>query len=277
MLVGAPALLVVAGCSDHEAGGTTLPARFVPSAPPPIIATPDEPYRPVQVDADGWVGGTVRIVGEVPPDTVIHPTMDQRVCGRELTDNSMVVRDGLLGGAVVWLTDIRSGRPLPATRRYEVTNARCRLEPRVQAVAAGGTLNVRNSDPIPQRTMIRRHHDGQSLALVEQTDFGQVVPDDRVLSEPGLLELTSELHPWTRGWVAVFDHPYFAVTDARGAFVLEGVPPGRYTLAAWHERFGRIEREVIVVAGQRVTMELEFGVPGIRLEGGGEGVVDEEQ
>lgn len=185
--------------------------------------------------------------------------MDQRTCGAEVADRSVSTRDGRLADVVVWLTDVRSGRQLPLSRRFTVTNTRCLLEPRVQAVTAGGTLNVRNADPIPQRTRILSHFTRATLAVIDHTNFGQVVPDDRVLASPGLLELTSDLHPWTHGWIAVFDHPYFAVTGSNGAFTMQGVPPGDYTLAAWHERFGRIERKVTVISGEQVEVTLTFG------------------
>ena len=245
----------LAACSANEDEASAVAAENL------VIPVAEEPYRVVEVLSDGWVEGTVRVLGEVPADPVVRVTMDQSVCGAELTDNAVVTREGRLRGVVVWLSDIREGRALPAARRHEVMSEKCRLEPRVQAVAAGGTLNFRNSDPVPQRTVVRRYRDGQALALIEQTGSGQVVPDDRVLSRPGILELTSELRPWMRGWVAVFDHPYFAVTDASGAFALEGIPPGSYTLTAWHERLGRAEQRVDVVAGEPTEVELTFGEP----------------
>lgn len=259
------ALTLLPGCSGSEEGGTE------PAAANRVIPVAIEPYRVVEVLSDGWVRGTVRVAGDVPADTVVRVTMDQSVCGSELADNSITVRDGRLAGVVVWLADIRAGRPLPARRRHEVINVECRLEPRVQAVAVGGTLNVRNSDPLPQRTLVRRHADGQIIAMIEQMGAGQVVPDDRVLSRPGLLELTSGVHPWTRGWVAVFDHPYFAVTDATGAFVLEGIPPGSYLLTAWHERMGHTEQRVEVVAGEGTDAALTFGDTTAVAGGGGGG------
>jgi hypothetical protein len=33
----------------------------------------------------------------------------------------------------------------------------------------------------------------------------------------------------------VVSHPYYAVTDGSGRFELADVPPGEYTLVAWHE------------------------------------------
>lgn len=258
-------------CTSDEAGGTTLVRRDYPAGPPPVIAVPTTPYVPSDVPSAAAIGGAVLLVGEPPSEAVVRPTMDQRVCGTEFTDRTLALRSGRLADVVVWLTDARTGRALPMSRRFEVSNTSCRLEPRVQAVMAGGTLNVRNRDAIPQRTRVRRQDSRLTLAVIAQTDFGQVVPDDRVLARPGLLELTSDLHPWTRGWIAVFDHPYFDVTTSDGAFSLEGVPPGRYTLAAWHERLGRIEQQVTVGVGERVTVNLTFDRAAEAARAGGDG------
>lgn len=246
-------------CTSDEAGGTTISRESYPAGPPPVIAVPTTPYQPASVPSDAAITGTVLLVGATPAEEVVRPTMDQRVCGSEFTDRTVALRDGRLADVVVWLTDVRTGRQLPMARRFEVTSVGCRLEPRVQAVMAGGTLNVRSRDPIAQRTRIARQDSRVTLAVIDHTNSGQVVPNDRVLSQPGLLQLTSDLHPWTRGWIAVFDHPYFDVTTTDGAFSLEGVPPGSYTLAAWHERLGRMERPVTVRTGERVTVTLTFG------------------
>src|SRR5690606_7380536 len=120
--------------------------------------------------------GTVQFTGPVPAEVVVRPTMDQRVCGAEFAERTIALRGGRLADVVVWLTDARSGRQLPLARRFEVTNVGCRLEPRVQAVTAGGTLNVRSRDPIPQRTRVARQDSRATLAVIDHSDFGQVVP-----------------------------------------------------------------------------------------------------
>jgi hypothetical protein len=56
------------------------------------------------------------------------------------------------------------------------------------------------------------------------------------------------VHPWMHGYFAVLKTPHHAVTDKDGAFTLEGLPPGKYTLTAWHERFGTQTQEVTVGA-----------------------------
>jgi hypothetical protein len=255
------AALLLPACSSDEAGGTTVAAAEdeAPPPPPPVIAVPAQPYRATEVIEDGWVVGTVRLAGPAPEEAVVTPTMNQRLCGARFTERTVERNGELLAGVVVWLTDVRTGKELPLRRRFEVTNEKCQLEPRVQAVVAGGTLNVRSTDATVHRTRITRQGSGETLTVIRHNDFGQVVPDDRVLSRPGLLELRSDVHPWTRAYIAVFDHPYFAVTKRDGAFTLDEVPPGSYTLAAWHERLGKIEQPVTVTAGDRTPITLTFG------------------
>ena len=96
----------------------------------------------------------------------------------------------------------------------------------------GGTLNVGNADQTTHRTVFIRQETGTALATVQETEAGAVVPTAAVLSVPGMVEVRCDQHPWTHGWIVVFDHPYFTTTDANGAFTIDSVPPGRYQITA---------------------------------------------
>lgn len=61
-----------------------------------------------------------------------------------------------------------------------------------------------------------------------------------------------DIHPWARAWVGVLDHPFFAVTGADGRYGIRGLPPGRYTLEVWHEKYVTERAEVEVAPGGRV-------------------------
>ena len=101
---------------------------------------------------------------------------------------------------------------------------------------------------------------GASLvATVAETEAGAVVPSPTVLAKPGLVLVRCDLHPWSRGWIAVFGHPYFTTTDVNGAFTIDSVPPGRYRLVVWHERFGTRSDSVTVVAGGSAAAAMKFG------------------
>ncbi|MDF1506075.1 carboxypeptidase-like regulatory domain-containing protein, partial [Roseisolibacter sp. H3M3-2] len=166
------------------------------------------------------------------------------------------LRGALADGAVAALADATTGKAITAPLRQELTLERCQLAPRAAAVPAGATLNVKGRDPLSLRLRAVGWPGGATRATWRLTDAGQVVPDDRVLAEAGAVEVRGESLPWVRAWLLVFDHPYYATTDAAGTFALDSVPPGRYTLVAWHPRAGRVEQEVTVTAGQTVSAEL---------------------
>ena len=66
------------------------------------------------------------------------------------------------------------------------------------------------------------------------------------------------LHPWMHSYIAVFDHPFFAVTGKDGAFQLPSLPPGEYTLEAWHERLGTLTQKITIAPGETKKIDFVF-------------------
>ena len=224
----------------------------------PII-TSAAGYREIAVPSRGSVSGTISLAGAAPEERPVRVTQDEPVCG----DGAVVepaASGGRVANAVVWLEGITAGKPRSRLRRYEVSQVRCMLEPRVQAVEARGTVNVKSQDPIAHRTRFLSHPGGQVISVVSEVDAGQVVPDERIAARPGLVEIRCEQHPWTHGWIAVFDQPYYAVTAGDGSFAFDDVPPGTYTLAVWHERGARVTRQVTVREGSRTTADIALAL-----------------
>jgi polysaccharide lyase family 4-like protein len=254
-------LLVVsiAGCSKEEPRPTadTTPT-IVPPPPPPLEFGGGAPaYSVISItNGGGGIRGEVQIEGGFPADTMVRPTVDIQVCGAAFVDSTVRRTGNRLANVVVWLVDARSGKPLPLARRFEIAHTRCRLTPRVQAVRVGGTLNIRSADRTVHHARFIRGVDGSTIKVVTEHDAGQVVPDESVLRWPGRIEVRCDAHPWTRGWILAFDHPYFDVTDRRGSFAMDSIPPGRYRLIAWHERFGVVEDSVTVTEGSPAQVTL---------------------
>jgi hypothetical protein len=61
-----------------------------------------------------------------------------------------------------------------------------------------------------------------------------------------------------RSYIGVVGHPFFAVTGEDGTFVIKGLPPGTYTLEAWHEKFGTRTAKVTVVEHQTQNASFSF-------------------
>jgi hypothetical protein len=156
----------------------------------------------------GTIEGRVQVVQPVPV-TVAHPVVkDASVCGKESPNEAVIVdRAGGLRNAVVFLKDARfKGKPTPVADAA-LDQKQCRCVPHVQALTVGTQLSLikGKKPPIPMR-------------------------------KPGPRKLQCDAGPaWMNAWIYVFDHPYYALSDEYGGFVINDIPPGTYTIEAWHE------------------------------------------
>ncbi|MEX2178411.1 MAG: carboxypeptidase regulatory-like domain-containing protein [Gemmatimonadaceae bacterium] len=208
-----------------------------------------QPYRAVAVGTPASLAGTVLVRGQLN-DSIVGTGVDPRTCGDSATVREVLARDSSLANALVWVDGITSGKPLPTLRRATLTFERCRVLPRVLAVTAGTTVNVFANDPVAHDVRFYRESRGEPVARVQTFDAGQVVPSETIADESGIVEARCTRHPWVRGYIAVFEHPYFALTDERGAFIIEGLPAGSHTVKVWHEGLEQpLVRQVTIGAG----------------------------
>jgi hypothetical protein len=261
--------LVALACSRDETASAH--ARKGPRSPddgvaprPAVIAPATQPYRIVPVAAGGTIAGSVDFEGTAPVADVIRPSVDQKVCGNSIVEKKVALAGTRVGSAIVWLTDIRSGKAFSLQRRFDLTNDSCTLDPFVQVIPTNGTLNVGNDDRVLQTNRFINVGTGQIVAVAPFNDDGEVVPVDQ-FKEAAEIEVVSEQHPWTHAWMAVLDHPYYAQTAANGTFSIDGVPPGRYRIRAWHPSLGYADDSVTVGAGQQayVSFRIRRAVPAV--------------
>ncbi|MEP6857548.1 MAG: hypothetical protein ABI994_04110 [Gemmatimonadales bacterium] len=255
-------LIAVLACSHDDTASAHTRNGAHPSgdgvAPrPSVIAAASQPYKVVSVPVGGTVTGTVDIDGSAPVAAIIRPTVDQNVCGNSIAEKSLALAGTRVGGAIVWITDIHTGKAFPLERRFELANSNCTLDPYVQAMATTGTLNVSNDDRTVHTNRFINVGTGQIVGIAPFNDDGEVVPVDR-FKESAEIEVVSDRHPWSHAWIAVLDHPYYAQTAASGTFSIEGIPPGRYLFRAWHPALGFADDSVSVVAGQQVSVAFKI-------------------
>ncbi|MEZ5318773.1 MAG: carboxypeptidase regulatory-like domain-containing protein [Vicinamibacterales bacterium] len=199
--------------------------------------------------ATGTVAGRVTVVtrasrrlasaGAYPGRTVVIPAASAPA---EVTN------------VVVFLKSPPPGGPPPAPGHAEVRQTDETFVPHLVAVTAGSTVDFPNDDLI--------FHNVFSLSPAATFDLGRYPRGEtraRVFVEPGVVKVFCHLHSHMSAIVRVFDHPWFAVPDAEGRFSLEGLPPGRHVITAWHERAGEVSRDVLVEDGRTAT--LDFSLP----------------
>ena len=200
------------------------------------------------------IRGIVTMTGAVTPKK-LPVTIDQYVCGTEKPGEDLVVSgQGRVKNAVVWLQTPPPGAAWPSEpTKVEMDQKGCVFVPRVVIVPAGGTVEFLNSD----RLLHNLHSASNENATFNRTQpRGRVIPV--TFSKPEIVQMNCDLHSWMRAWVVVADHPFYALSNDAGEFVLPNVPSGKYVLQIWQETLGTTSREVTVGADDaRVTVELK--------------------
>ena len=229
---------------------TAAPAAAADSAAPTYVA--------IEVVAGGTVRGTVRYQGVVLQGRTVTVTEDTATCGAtRLVQPVLVGPQGGLADAVVSLVDISQGAaPVPASPPT-LDQRGCGFTPHVLMTPIGGTVRVLNSDPLTHNVHTAAF-DNRSVNRTQPTGMAVI---ELSFDAPEIVKVKCDLHPWMSAWIVVTAHPYHAVTDRAGAFVLSDVPPGSYTMEVWHETLGTRSQTVTVLAGETadITIDLTEG------------------
>ncbi len=251
------ALITVSACSGEDGASAAPVERRKPAVPAreAVVTAPSGAYRAVAVANGGSITGTVQIAAGAT--ALVPPLPESLPPGCSAAERgSDVGSGGVLREAIVWLTDIRTGKGFPIERRFDLVNENCLLSPRVQPVFAGGTINVGSNDAVMHHNRFINVATGESEAIAPFNDKGEIIPFDRLLTKTAQYEVVCDVHKWTHGWLLVLDHPYYAQTGANGSFSLEGIPAGNYRIRAWHPSFGIADGSVTVTAGSASTVTL---------------------
>lgn len=223
-------------------------------------AAPQETFQ-VDPAVAASVSGTVQFAGEAPNLVPINMGGDEECKashdGPAYPESVVVNENGTLRNVFVVVTAGLEGKSFEAASApVRIDQKGCAYVPHVVGIQVGQTLEVSNSDPtlhnvhpLPRENVEWNKSQAAGAGVLAET-----------FSKPEfMIPVKCNIHPWMRAYVNVSEHPFFAVTDANGAFSITGLPPGTYTLTAVRENKETQEFQVTVGAGENAAAEFTFG------------------
>ena len=207
------------------------------------------------------VKGVVRFEGQVPKPKTISMAADPN-CAKlhqtpVLQQDVVTDAEGGLQNVVVFIADGLSAQSMePPSQPVAIEQKGCTYQPHVVAMQADQRLEIVNDDPTshnihPAPTVNREWNKAEPPGTKAEETFSR---------EEIAIPVKCNIHPWMHAYVAVFKHPYFAVTGKNGSFDLRNLPPGTYTIKAWHEKLGTSTQKITVSANENKEITFVFKV-----------------
>jgi hypothetical protein len=268
------ALFVVLSHRNRNTVVQQSPPAAMPHPPStPVVVRHDDYDHSATPSADdriptAMVASNVSVTGRVfyhGPSVARRPidlsncTQCIEVSHGPIYDDSLLVNaGGTLENVVV---SISAGLPPdgtfePPVEPVVLDQKGCMFRPHVVASMVGQGVVVKNSDPLLHSVHSMDADETPAFNFAQPTIGQRAVEPIRVVET---FRVKCDLHPWMNAWVRVFNHPYFSVTQADGAFSIRNLPPGTYRIKAWHELLGVQEKKIEVSKGKPAMVEFEFG------------------
>ena len=251
----AAAVLLVAcgGGNQNQNQQSSVPASSGAAAPSAPAAPAVDPATAATVT------GKVKFEGTPPAPQPIKLSSDpycQKANPSLMTETEVVGKDGALGNVFIYVKDGLGNRTFPAPATPVVLDQKgCHYTPHVFGIQVGQPLQIVNSDDtlhnvhgLPKAN--KEFNQGQPIQGMKMTHTFS--------TKEVMIPFKCDVHGWMNAWIGVLDHPYYAVTSADGSFSLKGLPPGTYTIEAWHEKLGTQTQTVTIAEKESKDVQFTF-------------------
>ncbi|MEA3141049.1 MAG: hypothetical protein QOK23_3218 [Gammaproteobacteria bacterium] len=214
-------------------------------------------YEVVTVTNGGSIDGYITLSGNTPSAGAVKITKNQDYCGTSIADPTYIVgSNGGLSNVVVYLKDIKKGKA-PSADALSLVSEDCMMRPRVQGAMTGGRITMSSNDAILHNVHSLKADTNATIYNVA-LPFAGVSVTKSLPDSPGLIKVKCDAQEWMQAWILQLEHPYYATTGADGHFVIKDIPPGNYTLVAWHEAAGEASASIDVTPGHKVEPTMTF-------------------
>jgi len=242
------ALVCLSGCGKTEGPSTETPAA------PPAAVTKVDPATAATIT------GKVTLAGKGPTRSRIsmdaEPDCKALHSAPVLTEEVVTGPNGALANVFVYVKGGLEGKSFePPAGSASLDQKGCTYRPHVFGVRAGQAVSIANSDPTTHNVhpMPGINREWNTSQPPRAANLERTFPRPEIM-----IPVKCNVHPWMKSYIGVVDHPFFAVTGEQGTFELQGLPPGDYTVAAWHEKYGTADQKVTLAAAATQAIEFSF-------------------
>ncbi len=218
----------------------------------------DSDYNSPDFDKLGTLSGVITLKGTPPKGKKLRlPGGCAKAHKGDVYSDEVVVNNGKLANVLVRITKGIEGLEFPEVPDEEVVldQIGCVYVPKMIAARVGQKVTFVNSDKL--------FHNVKSVSK-ENKGFNLLMPQykqrkSQVFKKPELFMQTKcSVHPWMKAYIAILDHPFFAVTKEDGAFKISEIPEGKYTLEIWHEVYGTQTKEFEITKDTNTELNFTF-------------------
>ena len=227
--------------AENTAGGTTAPAATTAA-----------------VANAATVAGLVKFEGTAPKTPPMQMAADPYCASQHQTpvanEDVVVGPAGELANAIVY---VKNAPATPTPTQPAVLDQRgCQYIPHVSAVQAGQPIQIKNSDNTLHNVHAMPKVNGQFNEGQPVQGMVSTKKFDKIEATP--FRIKCDVHGWMNSYMAVLPSSYHSVSQANGSFSIGNLPPGNYTLVAWHEKYGTQEQQVTVAANEQKQVSFTF-------------------
>lgn len=224
-------------------------------------------YQEIEVKDGGTLQGKAILTGKTPQPRIFHlvlyPNLD--MCAEVDTDDEMnrVVYDFItdkdrgLMNVVISLKHVEAGKPFD-NKPINIISENCKFLPDVNVIRQDGTFLIDNQDAVMHNSQVYQKERGKILLNIpipaEEISDGKV----HFIKHFKIFQMICGMHEFMQTWGYRVQNPYNSKTGEDGSFKIENIPPGEYTVTAWHYLMKARSRKIKIEANGVVDLNFEF-------------------
>ncbi|PIR16778.1 MAG: hypothetical protein COV46_06920 [Deltaproteobacteria bacterium CG11_big_fil_rev_8_21_14_0_20_49_13] len=207
----------------------------------------------------GSITGEIKLEGKRPPKKAAPAIVEyQGPCGTRRSTEIVRLWKNRITDVTLWLTREKGSGPNLLSGTPAAVGQSCEFMPKMLPAVPGSIVRVINNDPYTQWLLVEE--EGFKKRQIMQEPEGE--PVELEVKKGKVIHLSSGFYPWMEAWIRPVPKLFaVAATKWDGLFEFNDIPPGKYTIHAWHSSLGETSEEVIVEAGEKDKVEIAFQLP----------------